>query len=429
MRNQDKGKTLQHKKTRDTISSASESNPEEFQDTGTDSHNMVDGVNSPTPSSAANDGESNSETESSVEQEVDKEMEKNVNDQASTGIGYTTPTVQRMNELQSLTETLMKEIKQLKSERNMSNASTVTGKTPGPRDYYDYSQLFVNRVGKNYTFNGEEEDPQERVDKYTEFRSKIEFALNSHPILEPQLQEPAIREALFSILKGSAFSDFQPMAKQGLTIKQVLSAMDKIYGYRTDLPMLMKQTYDLPIYDDRCVDNTYLSKTMGTWLKIEELTEGWSAKRFIFELMKGHILGTESNRIVSSFTISKVREFYDEMYEFDRQRNLNVANPNTPLGIRYNTAVLEVNAFNTGPGKKVEKKRTWKKPRTRPPKSYERIWKALSSKKHIKNSEANKNIAKERFDKDCCLYCGKEGHSGFTCTATKGESGYFRDSS
>lgn len=39
MRNQDKDKTLKHKKTRDTITNTSESIPEEFQDTGTDSHN------------------------------------------------------------------------------------------------------------------------------------------------------------------------------------------------------------------------------------------------------------------------------------------------------------------------------------------------------------------------------------------------------
>ena len=41
MRNQDKGKTLKHKKTRDTITYTSESIPEEFRDTGTDSHNIL----------------------------------------------------------------------------------------------------------------------------------------------------------------------------------------------------------------------------------------------------------------------------------------------------------------------------------------------------------------------------------------------------
>ena len=41
MRNQDKGKPLKHKKTRDTITNTSESIPEEFRDTGTDSHNTA----------------------------------------------------------------------------------------------------------------------------------------------------------------------------------------------------------------------------------------------------------------------------------------------------------------------------------------------------------------------------------------------------
>jgi hypothetical protein len=41
MRNEDKGKPLKHKKTRDTITYTSESIPEEFRDTGTDSHNKI----------------------------------------------------------------------------------------------------------------------------------------------------------------------------------------------------------------------------------------------------------------------------------------------------------------------------------------------------------------------------------------------------
>lgn len=404
-----------------------------------ESHNMVDGVDSPPQSSDDKEGvvsdiviedEDAEEVNSSDPEFVDFDEDdqhvfkkRKTSDQASTAKNYTVHGDSDLTELESEKLRLTEEIAMLKAQKKDYYEGK---KEPNPmmKQCVEYAKMVVARVGKNFTFSGDEEDSHMRFSKYDEFRSKLGFAITSLSGIDTETREMSIREAMFSILKGSAFAQYQLLANQGLEIEQVLKAMDKAYGFRTDLPMLIKKALGSSIYDDRCKDGTHLARAHINWSKIEELTKGWTVQKFIFEFMKGQVLGTETSRVVSTFTECGVTEFFDALFDFDRHRNSNVSEVSAVSMVGDGNNNYAVNAVQADPRKRTGRAHAGK--RTRTPKSYESLWNALALKRNIENTEANKKIAKDRFSVRVCLYCGKGGHSGFGCSVPEADTGYFR---
>ncbi|OEJ90084.1 hypothetical protein AWRI3578_g1413 [Hanseniaspora opuntiae] len=412
-----KGKRMNNMKIRALIDKKAKEIADSFRSKRIDSGNMLDGVDSPPQSSVVGNMVVDS---THLESYVDKV--ENKNNQASTSISYTNPASQEVEDWQVERKRLSDKISRLEAEQYKYKASAVRKEQ---NELREYAWIIVNRVGKNYTFNGEEEDPQRRVEKYIEFRNKIEFAIDSQSMIRPEVEARAIRKALFSILKGYALSQYQTMANQNLTIEQILKTMDQEYDYRTDLPTLFKRALETCIYDDRCKDNTILVKAHVRWLRVIEATKGWSVEKIILELMKGELIGAETTKRISELGDCDIDQFFDELYTFDSQRNQNMPYVNTDSLIRDSTPNFEVNAVSRISGKRVGQRHTWQKTKNMNPSSYERICTAFYLSKNIKNSEANKNVSKSRFEMKNCLYCGKGGHAYFKCTATKEESGYF----
>jgi hypothetical protein len=372
MNNMKKGKRMNNKNIRYSIDKKNREIPDSFRSKRIDSQNMVNGADTPPQSYVTENMETDSTKLESDNDEVETE-----NNQASTSIRSTLAIAQKIRGLKLENKRLSDELADLKA--------------------------------KKYTAGGaKEEDLQKRVEKHTEFENKTDQVSNSPSLSNPEIEEITIRRAMFRILRGIDYTQFESIDDEDLFIKQLLEAKDNAHVYTTNFPMLIKNALGMIIYDDRCKDATSLARSYIYWSNIEELTEHWTVKKFIFELMKCQVVGFETNRFVSKLPECSVRKFFDELYDFDRCRNQNIFNVNPVSSVVDSTKSFEAHAFHNGSSKRFNK-----------------VWKNLLLVRNIENSEANKKIAKERFETRRCLYCGKVGHSYFGCKATKGKSGYF----
>jgi len=238
-------------------------------------------------------------------------------------------------------------------------------------------------------------------------------------------QEETVKESLPQILRSRALKQYQFWADRSWEMKEIWTSLDAFFGYTDDTGTAMNYALSTAICNDKWTDSTNVSIAYENWIKIEDRIKGWSAEKLVFEVMKGQVIGRESRKFVSEMEECTISEFFAQIYKFMRMRN-----PHKPVNTTRHLEESRQEVYTVTVSDKRERNRdhNWKSKRRISVRGYEELWEALCKKRKIPNSEANKMLAKSRFDAKTCLYCGNGTHSGFTCRVPEKASGYFRNS-
>ena len=354
-----------------------------------------------------------------VEEHVNKK--RKTNKSVSIAGGYTDSYTEKMKEEEQLKKKLEEASIEVDILKRMALEKEEMDRILLDEKYYQYAWRIVNSMPHKYFFNGEQEDPQSRLKSYSEFRCRLKLAIMPLSNLEPEVKEMAIKNAIPQIVRGDAWLQVQSMLSMNVSIGDIKAHMDGIYGYKNDIATLIKNALRTPIYDDEWTDGINLSESYRNWSKIEDKIKGWSAEKFVFELMKGQVKGSESIKFVSEMDECTISEFFHRIYKFVRLRY-----PPVPFNMTRHMAAkqYEVDAVTLFYSEDENKPQVPKRKRRRSKKIYEKLWESLRKERNIPNSESNREIAKCRFDSENCLYCGKGGHSAFNCRASEADSGY-----
>jgi hypothetical protein len=357
-----------------------------------------------------------------VDQHVNKKRKTDKN--VSTARGYTdSDTRQSSVEDQQMAE-LQKKVEELEAFKRMFCEQGNAGFTPPGGGYLVYSNKILSAIEKGYVFDGENKDPQQRLESYTTFKAKLKLATQSLSKVPPEVKENAIKEALPQIMGGTAVDFYQAWNARGWNLERIWKAFDQLYYYRDDMGTLINRAIQLPIFDDNWTDGIKLAKSYKNWSKIADKMRGWSVEKFVFEFMKGQVRGKDTIELVSKMTECGIEEFFDQIFQFEsaRKPQETFIKDGPEAGNQF-----EVNAVTVADKRGGSRPQTWKARKRTSKRGYEELWEALCKKRNIPNSEANRKLAKNRFDSRSCLYCGQGMHSCFTCGVSEKTSGYFRN--